>query len=133
MGRGLERVVAGLRVLWALPGTLIGLAAGFGSLVKPRSDEGTLVFESTRGFAAFLKKRGYAAITFGQVITCHGTLTPGLRTHERVHVWQWTRGGPVFAVLYVLEGLRCVLLRRKVYRDNLFERQARAAERRTPP
>ena len=34
----------------------------------------------------------------------------------------------MFAALYLLEGLRCLVLRRKVYRDNLFERQARFAK-----
>ena len=128
MGRSVERLLSPLHVLWALPGTVIGLALVFGSLTRPRLDEGVLVFESVRGFAGFLNRRGYTAITFGQVITCHGALSPGLRTHERVHVWQWTRGGPVFAALYLLEGLRCLGLRRKLYRDNLFERQARFAE-----
>jgi hypothetical protein len=131
MGRGVERLLSPLHLLWALPGTVIGLALGFASLTTPRLDEGVLVFESERGFAGLLKRRGYTAITFGQVITCHGPLSAGLRTHERVHVWQWTRGGPVFAALYLLEGLRCLVLRRKVYRDNLFERQARAAEARS--
>lgn len=129
MGRGLERVLAALRSLWALPGTVLGLAAGFGSLTRPRRDGDALIFESTRGFAAFLKARGYSAITLGQVITSHRPLSPQVRRHEAAHVWQWTRGGAVFAALYLLEGLRCLVLRRNVYRDNLFERQARAAER----
>jgi hypothetical protein len=111
-----------------MPGTLIGLVVGFGSLRKPRVDDGTLVFESAGGFAAFLHRRGYSAITFGQVIVVYGSLDARLRRHERTHVWQWTRGGPVFAALYLLEGLRCLVLRRKVYADNVFERQARAAE-----
>ncbi|MEX2457906.1 MAG: hypothetical protein WD770_02850 [Actinomycetota bacterium] len=116
------------RVLWALPGTVLGLAAGFGSLAKPRRDGDALVFESTRGFAAFLNARGYNAITLGQVITSHGPLSPPVRRHEGAHVRQWTRGGVVFAVLYLLEGLRCLVLRRHPHRDNVFERRARAAE-----
>jgi hypothetical protein len=98
-------------------------------MARPRRDGDALVFESTRGFAAVLKARGYNAITLGQVITSYGPLPPGVRRHEGAHVWQWTRGGVVFAALYLLEGLRCLVLRRKLYRDNVFERQARAAER----
>ena len=129
MGRGLERGLSLHRTAWALPGTLIGLLLGVASRGRWRIDDGTVIVESERGFARFLRRRGYRAITFGQVIVSHGALSDRLRSHERVHVWQWTRGGPVFALLYGAEAVRCLLLRRPVYRDNVFERQARALER----
>ena len=117
-----------LWAIWAAPGSLVGLLLALASRARLRIDRGTIVAESERGFAVLLKRRGYRAITFGQVILVHGTLDEDLRRHEREHVWQWTRGGPVFGVLYLLEAVRCLLLRRKLYRDNLFERQARHAE-----
>lgn len=117
-----------LQAVWALPGTIVGLLLALASRGSVRIDDGTIVVESVGGFAALLNRGGYRAVTFGQVIVSYGALTERLRRHERVHVWQWTRGGVVFAVLYLLEAVRCLTLGRKVYRDNVFERQARAAE-----
>jgi hypothetical protein len=109
-----------------------GRGAGAGRRVRvareARRDGDALVFESTRGFARFLHARGYSAITLGQVITSHGPMSSRTRRHEGEHVRQWTRGGLVFALLYLLEGVRCLVLRRNAYRDNVFERRARAAE-----
>lgn len=117
-----------LKLVWAAPGSLVGLILGLASLTRPRWDEGTLVFEGGRGFARLHRRLGYTAITMGQVIVANEPLRGALRAHERAHVRQWTTGGPIFAALYHLEGLREMLRGRRYYGDNWFERRATAAE-----
>ena len=48
-----------------------------------------------------LGRRGYAAITFGNVIICAGEPTDALWRHERRHVMQYERVGVAFIPLYL--------------------------------
>jgi hypothetical protein len=48
------------------------------------------------------------------------------RAHELVHVRQFERWGPLMGPAYLLCSLVLWLARRDPYRDNPFERQARA-------
>ena len=116
------------RFLWALPASVVGVFLGVASLAEPRYDEGRVVFEGTKGYLWVLRKVGFTAQTWGQVILAHGRLHPVLRAHEREHVRQWTTWGPLFAIAYHAEGLRGLVLRRGYYGGNLFERRARAVE-----
>jgi hypothetical protein len=116
------------RFLWALPASVVGVTLGVASLAEPRYDEGTVVFEGTKGYLWALRKVGFTAQTWGQVILAYGKLDPILRAHEREHVRQWTIWGPLFAIAYHAEGLRELVLRRGYYGGNYFERRARAVE-----
>lgn len=71
----------------------------------------------------------FAAITLGHVIvgTDHATLDR-VRAHEQVHVRQYERWGPFFGPAYLLSSLVQLLLGRRPYRDNRFEREAYACD-----
>jgi hypothetical protein len=75
---------------------------------------------------------GFAAATIGSVIVAGDEAAlAGCRTHERVHVRQCERWGPLFPLAYVAAGLWVALKRRSLrsyYWDNPFEREARASE-----
>lgn len=123
--------------LWPLPVTLFGMLVA----LIARSSGGALervdgVLESAGGWPASVLRRGFpfsgavAAITLGHVVigVSLGALT-ATRAHERAHVGQFERWGVLLLVLYPLAGLFAWLRGGNPYRDNLFEREARAAER----
>lgn len=126
----------GLRYLWPLPVTLLGmlialLARSSGGVVR-RVDG---VLESAGGWPARVLRLGFpfsgavAAITLGHVVL--GVSLDALtatRAHERAHVRQFERWGLLMLVLYPLAGLWAWLRGGHPYRDNGFERDARAAE-----
>jgi hypothetical protein len=119
--------------LWALPTTLIGLAAGllwiaFGA--KVRISHGVIEVHGGRLAKRMLKTGGFAAMALGHVIigSSPGILDQ-LRTHEHVHVKQAERWGILFIPAYLLAGLWQLLCGRHVYYDHPFEREAFAAER----
>jgi len=126
----------GLRYLWPLPVTLLGmlialLARSSGGVVR-RVDG---VLESAGGWPARVLRLGFpfsgavAAITLGHVVL--GVSLDALtatRAHERAHVRQFERWGLLMLVLYPLAGLWAWLRGGHPYRDNWFERDARAAE-----
>ena len=70
-----------------------------------------------------------AAMTLGHVVV--GVSLAALtatRAHERAHVRQFERWGILLLVLYPLAGLLAWARGGNPYRDNPFEREARAAE-----
>jgi hypothetical protein len=88
---------------WALPVTLVGLAAGAMSGTRPSLTDGVLLFAGARGpAAALLRVQGYAAITLGHVVLSTRDPDPTLMAHELVHVRQFERLGAFFAPLYGL-------------------------------
>jgi hypothetical protein len=122
--------------MWALPVTLLGMLVA----LMARSSGGVLqrvdgVLEASGGWPAKLLRRGFpfsgavAAITIGHVVVgesldaLHAT-----RAHERAHVRQFERWGVLLLVLYPLAGLVAWVRGGNPYRDNRFEREARAAE-----
>lgn len=124
------------RYLWALPVTLLGMlvaliARGSGGVLQ-RVDG---VVESAGGWPAWILRRGLpfsgavAAITLGHVVV--GVSLAALtatRAHERTHVRQFERWGVMLLILYPLAGLLAWVRGGNPYHDNLFEREARAAE-----
>lgn len=126
--------------LWALPVTLPGMLIA----IIARGSGGTLqrvdgVLEAAGGWPAWVLRRGFpfsgavAAMTLGHVVV--GVSLDALnatRAHERAHVSQFERWGILLLVLYPLAGLLAWMGGGNPYRDNLFEREARATESAAP-
>lgn len=115
------------RRLWASPNTLLGLALGlllvpFGA--RLRIVDGVIEIAARR--APPRRRWPFAAITFGHaVLGTHAQELQRLRAHERVHVRQCERWGPLFLPAYLLAGVWQWLRGRDAYRDNPFEVEAR--------
>jgi hypothetical protein len=122
--------------LWPLPATLVGVLLA----LLARSSGGMLqwvdgVLEAAGGWPARILRRGFpfcgavAAITLGHVVVgvSRGALA-ATRAHERAHVRQFERWGTLMLVLYPIAGLIAWLRGGNPYRDNFFEREARAEE-----
>lgn len=122
-----------LKWLWASPNTALGLLAALlarlsGGSVQRR--DGALEV-SGRAIAWMLQhliplRGGALAVTLGHVIV--GRSEQALRrhsAHERVHVRQYERWGPLFIPAYLLASLALILTGRDPYLDNPFEREAR--------
>jgi hypothetical protein len=111
-----------LRSTWAGPGSLFGLVLS--PLFNRRGfRDGILVCEG----ASWPRRLGwgYRAITLGQVVLCVDTVDDDLLAHERAHVRQWERWGPLFLVAYPIASLYALVTGRHPYRDNRFEVAAR--------
>jgi hypothetical protein len=128
---GLRSAAVALRYAWALPTTLVGLLfLPLAVLTGGRAQVVRGVLEVHGGIVAWLLrhatllKGGASAMTLGHVVL--GVDTAALdrtRAHERVHVRQCQRWGPLFIPAYLLASLWAVVRGRHAYRDNPFERQ----------
>jgi hypothetical protein len=120
--------------LWTLPTTSIGLLFVLPTLLTrggARWVDGVL--EIHGGAAALFLRRctflrgGASAMTLGHVVLGR---TPELldftRRHERVHVRQAQRWGPLFIPAYLIASLIVLLRGGRPYEDNPFEREAYA-------
>lgn len=120
-----------LRLLWALPCSLIGLSLGALALAlggSARRVGHTLEIAlagQQRQAPRWACRLPFLAITFGHVIVgqSHEALA-ALRPHERVHVRQYEILGPCFLVAYPLSSLMAWLRGDCPYRGNRFEREA---------
>jgi hypothetical protein len=123
-----------LRYLWAGPTTLIGLVVGLALL---RRGHVALVDGVVEVHSPLLERaltsltplaRGADAITLGHVVLGRDAAAlKATRAHERVHVRQYEKWGPLFLPAYFLAGA-CALVRGcHPYFDNRFEREARLA------
>lgn len=118
--------------LWALPWTVVGaVGALLGRLSRGRVAIHTGVIEVSGGLFRWLLPRigpgaGIEAITIGHCVWA--ATERGLdrtRAHERVHVVQFERWGPLFPPLYLFASLVAWVRGRDYYLDNRFEREAR--------
>lgn len=131
-------VVRGLGRVWALPCSLLGLLAGAVLLAaggRARRVDGTLEIglrARQHQVPRPVRDWPYAAITFGHVILgqSHEALAR-LRAHERVHVAQYERWGPLFLIAYPLASAWARLRGGDAHADNVFERPALQAEHRS--
>lgn len=122
------------RYVWASPTTLLGLVFVPAALVTGGAVcvvsgvleiHGGLVTLFLRHCT--LLRGGASAMTLGHVVLGRNpSLLRLTRSHERVHVRQCERWGPLFVPAYVLASLVLWLRRRDPYHDNPFERQAYA-------
>lgn len=77
---------------------------------------------------------GAAALTLGHVVLGRDAATlDATRGHERVHVRQYERWGPLFVPAYLAASLWALARRRPAYAANRFEREAFAREAPPPP
>ena len=122
-----------IRYVWAAPATVIGLALALFALRRGRVAFRDGVLEVHGPLLrrvlthVTIARGGVAAITFGHVVL--GRDLDALewsRAHERVHVAQYERWGPFFLPAYVAASLWALACGGDVYRDNYFERDARA-------
>lgn len=127
----LRRIGVVLAVLWAGPWTLFGLTiGGLALLTGGGVRRSGRVVEFWGGFAAFYLRwfpliRGASAVTFGHtVLALDAAASEATRRHERVHVRQYERWGPLFVPAYLFHWARLRLAGKDPYRDNPFERQA---------
>lgn len=133
-----NRIGQGLLYLWALPNSLVGLlvlTVGRIGGAQANLNGGVLEVHGPgiqRLLAAIPVRFRVLAITLGHVVLgCDQDSLERTRTHERAHVEQCQRWGPLFIPAYLLASLFAWARGGDAYRDNAFERQARAAERQT--
>lgn len=131
------------RYAWASPTSAIGLVvAGLALALGARARLVRGVLEVTgppgrsrrTGLLAHLARRSrFDAITLGHVVLAwDGQRMARWRAHERVHVRQCERWGPLFLPAYLLAGALAWCRGGSAYRDNAFEREAFTAQRDTP-
>lgn len=115
----------GWRKLWASPASLVGFAL-CGFFDQRFVTRGILLAEGAR----WPRKLGwrYRAVTLGHVVLSVDELPERVIEHERVHVRQFERWGPLLLLMYPLASLGARLSGGDAYRDNLFEIQARRGE-----
>jgi len=128
MPAGLTQV---LRVIWAAPATLVGLVLACLALRGGRIQIVDGVVEAHGPWLASCLRRlipipgGAAAITIGHVVLGKDlSALDCTRSHERIHVRQYERWGPLFIPAYFAASLVMLAMGRDPYRDNPFEREA---------
>ncbi len=116
--------------VWAAPTSVVGLAF---ALLALRSGGVAViggVIEAHAPFLGWLLSRlppggGVAAITLGHVVLGRSAAAlSDTRAHERVHVRQYERWGPLFVPAYLCSGALAFLRGKHPYFDNYFEVQA---------
>jgi hypothetical protein len=123
---------------WAFPNTAVGLLAmtlaalcseRVGARTSQRVVDGVL--EVHGGLVTWLLTHctllqgGASAMTLGHVVLGRDKLLLDLtRDHERVHVRQCERWGPLFLPAYLFASGYIFLRGGRAYRDNPFEREA---------
>ncbi len=111
-----------LGFFWTLPNTILGLVLGACTFQLPRSHGGAIVFDRTpRGLTRALRAMHRTAMTVGFVIVAAAPVEGRLLAHERHHVRQYSRWGPLFIPVYLALAIGFG------YRRHPMERSARRA------
>jgi len=126
------RAVSLMKRLWAAPCSAIGLVLGTVPLALGGSAtwaDGVLEItyrDRSTGCGRFARRLPFRGIVFGHVILAvTREELHFIRAHERVHVDQYERWGPLFFLAYGASSLWQLMQGRKAYWDNAFEVQAR--------
>jgi hypothetical protein len=126
--------ISGLLYLWAFPTTALGLALAGATLLsggRARVVDGVL--EICGGAGEFYLRRvvglvlrgGASAMTLGHVVIGRDLdLLDSTRSHERIHVRQCERWGPLFVPVYLFASLWAWGRGGRPYEDNFLEREA---------
>jgi hypothetical protein len=126
------RLLKLVKLIWAFPSSMIGLLFAIpilflGGKAKWIDWALEVTYRETKGSCGKLARTlPFRGIVFGHVIlavTCEELLLIG--RHERVHVEQYERWGPLFLIAYGISSLWQLLNGRSAYWDNSFEVQAR--------
>jgi hypothetical protein len=127
----MSRISFTLRVLWALPWTLLGVSLGLLALATGGGGRRVgRVVEFHGGILRFLLRRvpiagGAAAMTLGHcVIARTSDCLDRSRRHELIHVAQYERWGLLFVPAYLACSAWMWLIGRDPYHDNPFEEEA---------
>ena len=131
-----EVISRAIKYAWAFPATVLGLIMVMIACVSGgRCRLHTGVVEVWGGWVTwFLEKvvpleGGAIAMTIGHVVIARSAADADrTRLHERIHVRQYERLGPVFIPLYFALSLRCWWRGQDAYYDNPFEREAYAVD-----
>jgi hypothetical protein len=113
--------------VWAAPTTLIGLV---GAIVADHVDVVDGVIEGSgprigQAFDVVAPHRSIMAMTLGHVVLARSRAAlDATRAHERVHVRQCERWGPLFVPAYVAASVAARRRGGDAYFDNRFEREA---------
>jgi hypothetical protein len=120
-----------LRLVWALPWTLLGLAVGLAALLTGGGGRRVgRVLEFHGGILQRLLRRvpiagGAAAMTLGHCVIARTQADlDRSRRHELVHVAQYERWGPLFVPAYLASSAWLWFRGRDPYLDNPFEIEA---------
>lgn len=121
-----------LKLLWAAPCTAVGLplaalALATGGRIARRGHTLEAAFDDRRPVARRIVRRlPFNGIALGHVIVATSARDlERLRDHERVHVAQAERWGPLFFPAYLAASAWAWLRRGNPYWDNPFEVEAR--------
>src|ERR1700677_1560021 len=120
--------------LWVLPPSAVGLILALGALMTGGSVQWVDgVLEAHGGIAALYLRKvvgiflrgGASAMTLGHVVIgLNRSALDQTRAHERVHVRQCERWGPLFIPAYLAASVYQMIRGRSAYKDNPFEREA---------
>jgi hypothetical protein len=95
-----------LGFVWTSPNTLLGLLLGLLTFQVPRRAHGLLLFDrEPRGLTWVMLRANRAAMTLGFVVLSAVPVEGKLLAHERWHVRQYSRWGPLFIPVYLLLAL----------------------------
>jgi hypothetical protein len=95
-----------LGFVWTSPNTLLGLLLGLLTFQVPRRAHGLVVFDrGPRGLTWVMLRANRAAMTLGFVVLSAVPVEGKLLAHERWHVRQYCRWGPLFIPVYLLLAL----------------------------
>jgi hypothetical protein len=118
--------------LWAMPTTAVGAVLALAALAtggKMHVVNG--VAEVSGGFVSFFLRRctllrgGASAMTLGHIVIGRDqACLDWSRDHERIHVRQCERWGPLFIPAYLAACAVAWARGKHPYRDNVFEREA---------
>ncbi|TWU42751.1 hypothetical protein [Novipirellula artificiosorum] len=126
----MHRLVRWLSYLWASPYTLTGISIGLLLGGRFQCVHGVVEISGPR-IALILRRMVVPAfaLTFGHVVFGQSCEALDItRNHERVHVRQYERWGPLFVPLYLLFSAVLYLRGRDGYRENPFEVEAYAVD-----
>jgi hypothetical protein len=125
------------RYAWSLPNSALGaLLVALAVASGGRAARVSGVVEAHGGALAFLLRRliplrgGASAMTLGHVVVARDrACLDRTRAHERAHVRQYERWGPLFLPAYIAASVIAFMRGQHYYRDNRFEKEAVAAAR----